>query len=320
VVGIDQYDNFPPLKTAVNDAQRIARLLERNDDRTLNYGVREMVTGGKTVVSRELLRAQWLKLFEHFRGDVLFYFSGHGVQTPWGAYLVTQDGTRAEPGLPMEQLLLLANRSRARDIVVILDCCYSGDLGNPPLFQDGLEPLSLLREGVTILAASRPTEASYGKNSYGLFTDAIADGLSGGAADLLGQVNAASLYLYADRLFGGWNQRPMYKSHTSEVSRLRLCKPMVSGEVLRSIKVLFPQLDDRLQLTPKHASAFNPSDDDPDAERKYQEFQELKKLRDAGVVMCDGDQDLETTAKYSGYAQMTILGRYLWRLLDSGNI
>src|SRR5437868_12106446 len=155
IVGIDHYDNFTNLRCAVSDAQLMDSLLSRNDNGSINYSIRLLLSGGNTRITRAFLRQQWIDLFKDLDGDALFYFSGHGAQTPWGGYLVTQDGDAGELGVSMEDLLLVANKSRARDILLILDCCHSGDLGNPPILQSLQQPLTLLREGMTILAASR---------------------------------------------------------------------------------------------------------------------------------------------------------------------
>jgi hypothetical protein len=320
VVGIDHYDNFSGLRCSVRDAQRMESVLSRNDNGSVNYTVRTVVTGGSQRVTRGLLRQLWIDLFDGFGGDILFYFSGHGAQTPWGGYLVTQDATRDDLGVSMEDLLLLANRSRARDVVLILDCCHSGDLGNPPILQGLLEPVSLLREGVTILAASRPNEVAFEVDGHGVFTDAIADGLEGGAADHLGNVSAASLFVYADRLFDAWDQRPIYKSHTATVSALRCCRPPVDPVVLRSIRSYFDTANARLRLDPEHESAPDPTEDNPDRAKKREDGRTFKRLRDARLLESVDGEDLYWTAMNSKELHLTNLGRYYWRLLDRKKI
>jgi len=321
VVGVDHYKNFSNLRCAVRDAQRIASLLARNDDGSLNYAV-QLVLGDTTdlTVSRAILRQHLMQLFENFMGDVLFYFSGHGAQTPWGGYLVTQDGTRDELGVSMEDVLLLANKSLARDVVLILDCCHSGDLGNPPILQGLREPLALLREGITVLAASRPNEPAYEVNDHGMFTDAVAEGLSGGSADHMGNVSAPSLFLYADRLFGAWEQRPIYKSHTATVSSLRSCIPPVEPEVLRSIREYFSRPEAHLRLDPEHESDADPEENDPAREKKRTDSRRFKRLRDARLLESVTGEDLYWTAMNSGEIRLTSLGKYYWRLLDQGKI
>ena len=321
VVGIDHYDELSPLRCAVADAKRVHQLLSRNDDGSINYNSKLVISGpDQPKVTRVLLRQTWIELFDHFDGDVLFYFSGHGAQIPWGGCLVTQDGNEDELGVAMEDLLILANRSRARDVVLILDCCHSGSLGNPSILQGLQEPLALLREGVTVLAASRPNEPAYEMDGHGLFSDAIAEGLQGGAADHMGNVNAGSLFLYAERLFDAWDQRPIYKSHTATVATLRCCKPPIEPETLRSIKEYFSAQDDHLKLDPEYESEPEPDEENPERARKRQDARRFKRLRDARLLeSVDGD-DLYWTAMNSKEIRLTNLGIYYWRLLDRGKI
>ena len=45
-------------------------------------------------MSRSALREKWINLFNDFDGDVLFYFSGHGMPlSATAGYLVAEDGT-----------------------------------------------------------------------------------------------------------------------------------------------------------------------------------------------------------------------------------
>lgn len=84
-------------------------------------------------MSRGRLRGLIGELFANARGiDLLFFFPGHGAQTGWGAELVTQDASANSMGVSMNDLLTLANSSPASSVTLILDCCFSGDLGMPP--------------------------------------------------------------------------------------------------------------------------------------------------------------------------------------------
>ncbi len=319
LVGINEYQRFSHLRCARDDASLLAKLLERNDDESLNYAVR-CVTDEAETITRARLRQLCLELFDGFDGDLLFFFAGHGAQTPWGGVLVAQDATEDEPGLAMEDILVLANRSPSREVVVILDCCHSGDLGNPPILQGLGQDLALLREGVTILAASRPNEPAYEVEGHGAFTYAIAEGLAGGAADLLGNVSAASLFLYADRFFDAWDQRPIYKSHSSCISALRSCRPPVDLAVLKAMRRHFAAADGELRLDPEHESDPQSKGDSPERQRKRRDAENLKRLRDARLLeSVDGD-DLYWTAMNSKGVRLTALGRYYWRLLEAGKL
>lgn len=209
VLGIDDYPGSP-LTGCVADAKGIAPFLQRHQDGSRNYDVR-LVTGDSASIDRRDLRTFLAELFEHARdASILFFFTGHGVQTPCGAELVTQDCVSNSLGVSMNDVITLANDSPAREVTLILDCCFSGDVANVPGLQsagvaEGFRlDRALLRENVTVLAAStaRQPSAEIPGGGQGAVTLLLLEGLDGGAADHLGEVTALSLYAFASRAFG----------------------------------------------------------------------------------------------------------------------
>ena len=63
---------------------------------------------------------------------LLFYFAGHGVRDQDGALCLALPGTidrkadARRTGLPVEQVLAVLNGAKARNRVVVLDCCFAG--------------------------------------------------------------------------------------------------------------------------------------------------------------------------------------------------
>src|SRR6266498_2209137 len=158
-VGIDFY-SFGELHGCVSDAQRLAAVLRRNQDGSPNFDPRELTApnGGKPdVVTRSSLRAALDELLKHPADMALFSFSGHGSENNLGGYLVTQDAKRYDEGVPMAEVIAMANRSKADEVVILLDCCHSGHLGSMPAINNNE---ALLREGVSILTASRGEQVS----------------------------------------------------------------------------------------------------------------------------------------------------------------
>jgi hypothetical protein len=317
IVGIDQYNYIPGLKGCVNDAHAMRDLLQRHEDGTLNYACRVLTSPGQPSVTRVELRQQWEMLFENFTEDILFYFSGHGTPTQIGGFLVTQDGRSNDPGLPMNELLQLANNSRAREVLLILDCCYSGSLGNPPNLQggSGIENQAQLREGVTILAASRPTEASLEFGGHGVFTWLVLAALSGGAADVRGRVSAASVYAYVEQALGPWEQRPLYKSHANCLSPIRCCKPAVSDVLLRELPIFFPTPESYYIPNPTYEKSHPTAI--PENVAKYQKFIQY---RDARLLRTVSGNDLYFTVMESKPVQLTLLGQFYWHLAKEDRI
>src|SRR4051794_40483156 len=119
LVGIDQYDSGANLTGCVADAQAMRDMLARHYDGSPNYACRLLTSPGPDPLTRAYLREVWEQLFDNFTEDILFYFSGHGSPTSVGGHLCTQDATQHEPGLPMNELLQLANQSKAREVLLI---------------------------------------------------------------------------------------------------------------------------------------------------------------------------------------------------------
>lgn len=310
LVGIDHYQNMTPLSGCVADAQAMSRLLQTHESGTPNYDCRLLTSAGGAPVTRKLLRAQWQKLFESPGADILFYFSGHGSKS--GGFLITQEGEKGDPGLPMDELLAFANKSKARSVLLILDCCYSGTVGNAAHFD---ENHAQLREGVTILAASRSTEQAFERDGHGVFTKLVLGALSGGAADIQGKVSAASVYAYVEQALGWWEQRPMYKSHADSLPPIRRCKPAVPDSLLRELPKLFLKADSPLRLDPTFEwteKAAKPEN--------VKVFNKLKVLRGARLLVTKGREDLYYVALKSGWVKLSLLGQFYWDLARRGRI
>jgi hypothetical protein len=318
LVGIDDYRAVPPLAGSVADAEAMADMLSTNDDGAPNFHCKVYTAPGSGGdITRATLRAKWEALFGSFDGDVLFYFSGHGQATAVGGYLVTQEGTAQDPGLPMNDLLVLANQSKARSVLLILDCCYSGSLGNAPVLQpDGsMSPVAQLRAGVTVLAASRPTETSLEIGGHGVFTGLLLGALAGGAADVRGRVSAASLYAYVEAVLGAWDQRPLYKSYASHLEPVRLCNPAVSDALLRELPQLFEKPDATRALDPSYEETSPAA-----VAERVATFNKFKTLRNAGLLVTVGGEDFYWAAMRSGAIKLTPLGQFYWRLAESWGI
>jgi uncharacterized caspase-like protein len=187
-VGIDEYE-FGSLTGCVNDAQRMVGILQTHHDGSPNFDCRELIApaGTKGYVTRNRLRGSLIQLFKDPADVALFHFSGHGTINNLDGYLVTQDAKQYDEGVAMGDVLKLANDSKVAEVVILLDCCFSGNLGNLPVVDN---TKSLLREGVSILTAGRGDQPSVEAGGGGVFTSLVVDALEGGAANLLGAVSA----------------------------------------------------------------------------------------------------------------------------------
>jgi len=324
VVGINDYVSSP-LYGCIADAKGMAKLLERNGDDSLNYQVR-LLTSDTARVERASLRMELSQLFANSRNhQLLFYFSGHGAQTPWGAELVTQDYSENTLGVSMNDVLTLANDSPAQEVVIILDTCFSGDLGNIPGIQAiGLSEAfavgrAVLKEGVTLLAASRATESAAELSGYGAYTRLLLEGLEGAAADPLGNVSVLSLYDFVSRAFGAWEQRPILKSHITQSSPLRVCKPVIDPALLRKIPQYFQSCSAHYTMSPDH-EGIRPVPPGQALTPEQEAFDYFKALRNAGLLTTENEKDLYFVALDSQDVYLTALGRYFYNLAKDGKL
>jgi hypothetical protein len=326
VVGINQYQ-LGNLGAAVADADAMARVLRRHADGELNFDCRLLLDRMEdgTPITRRALRLALQELFSpEFKGDALLYFSGHGALTPVGGYLCAFDSAPDDWGVPMQEVVDWANRSSARSILLLLDCCHSGEIGNPPGFQGpgGGNPLAVLREDLTVIAASHRLQPSLEAAGQGLFTAAVLDALEGGAADHLGWVTAPAIYAYVERRFGQWGQRPIYKSHATGVTVVRQCAALIERLKLRELARHFPTREHRYQLDPE----YEPEDEhgnirEPVNQEKVAIARLFKDYRDAGLLKASvpGEQ-LFWTARRGHTVELTARGREYWWLVMNDKI
>lgn len=317
IVGINDYAFAECLSGCVSDAKALADILERNEDDSPNFRCETLTCAAGRAVTIPLLRRKVQEHFDkNFEGDVLFYFSGHGAATSLGAHLLTHEGDRYSPGLPMRELVDLANRSRAGNVTIILDCCYAGAAGSDEEVVGSIENEARLREGVTILAAARPRQEAIEVAGHGIFTRLVLAALSGGAADLRGRVSAAGIYAYADAVLGALDQRPIYKSHAARLEPVRLCRPTAADAELRRLPQLFEAADAIYSLD----LSYEETNVEVALPANVELFKYFKLLQTAGLVRCEAGLDLYWAAQRSQAVLLTPLGQLYWQLVRAGQI
>jgi hypothetical protein len=305
VVGINDYPNAP-LKGCVNDAIAMAGILETHGDGGPNFGVKAL-TSPSEAITRARLRAEIVALFAGDPDVAVFYFSGHGFINSLGGYIVTTDFKKYDEGVSMDDILTLANQSKAKDKIVILDCCHSGAFGTPAITGS---QISLLSEGLSVLTASRDSESALEINGRGVFTALVVDALQGGAADLRGHVTPGSIYAYVDQALGAWDQRPIFKTNITRFTSLRAITPPVPLTTLRKLVEYFPTPQDEHQLDPSYEFT-EPSADS----NKVATMKDLQKFVSVGLVVPVGEEHMYFAAINSKSCRLTALGFQYWRLV-----
>jgi uncharacterized caspase-like protein len=289
-------------------------LLDRNADASKNFDVR-LVTDPPESVTRASLREALDDLFRQPAEVALFYFSGHGSENDLGGFLVTTDARAYDEGVAMADVISLANRSTVTEVVILLDCCHSGHLGNVPQGPREMNQRAEIREGVSIITASRSSEAALETHGRGLFTTLLCAGLDGGASDVLGQTSVAGLFAYVDQSLGAWQQRPLFKSHISSLLSLRQAAAAVTAERLRRLPEFFPAPDTEFHLDPTYeetsASAIG---------EHVADYQVLVAYRNARLIDVVGEEHLYYAAMRNGTVRLTALGRHYRRLADEDRL
>lgn len=313
-IGIDAYP-FGELTGCVSDAENLSAALQKHDDGSPNFDVRELKAASgspSTIVTRSILREAIGDLFKHPADVALLSFSGHGAENDLGGYLVTQDARPFDPGVWMMEVIDMANRSKADEVVILLDCCHSGHLGNIAVVDN---TKAMLREGVSVLTASRGTQVSVEVGGGGVFTSLVVDALHGGAADILGNVSAAGTYAFVEAALGAWDQRPLFKAHAAQVIPLRRCTPAVDIAIIRDLPTLFPLPAEDLQLTPEFERT-SPSRVD----LKVETMDKLQALNRVHLVLPVDAAHMFDAAMQSKSCRLTAAGRYYWRLAKNSRI
>ena len=306
IVGINDYPSVP-LNGCVNDANAIGTILESHGDGSPNFGVK-MMTSPSSNITRSALREAIEQLFTGDSDMALLYFSGHGYIKSTGGYLVTTDAKKYDEGVSMDEVLTLANQSKAKNKVIILDCCHSGALGSPSITANNIAQLS---EGLSVLTASRDSEYAIEVNGSGVFTSLVVDALKGGAADLRGNITPGSLYAYVDEALGAWDQRPIFKTNVTSFSPLRKISPKVPLETMRKITSYFATPDAEHPLNPTY------EDTDPSAiEDNVKIFKDLQKFQSVGLVIPVDAEFMYFAAINSKSCRLSALGYQYWRLVN----
>jgi uncharacterized caspase-like protein len=308
VVGIDNYPSSP-LHGCINDASAVQTVLEKHGDGSPNFDVRLLTD----VPTKSELKAAIVELFKGDSDIALLYFSGHGFLNELGGHVVTPDHQAYDEGVSMDEILTIANKSKAKDKIIILDCCHSGAFGSPAV--DGGTAAHIF-EGVVVLTASRNSEVALEVNGHGIFTSLLIDALQGGAADLRGHITPGGVYAYIDQALGSWDQRPVFKTNVTRFTSLRTVTPQVPLETLRKIAEYFPTAAHEYPLDPSYEF----TNEDDAVPEHVAIFKDLQKFEGVGLVTPIDEEHMYFAAQNSKSCKLTALGYQYWRLVSEKKI
>lgn len=210
VIGLERYRNeLPQAIYAEQDARVVVRYLSG----TMGYeeaNVALLLNDRATKSDMEKYFETWLPNRVESDDTVFVYFSGHGAPNAktGEAYLVPYDGDPVflnNTGYPLSRLYQSLAALPAKEVIVVLDSCFSG-AGGRSVIAKGMRPIiteiksPLLGKGKTIvLAASSGQQVSstYEQKAHGLMTYFFLKGLQGAAdTNKDGKIDIAELFKY----------------------------------------------------------------------------------------------------------------------------
>jgi len=190
VIGVEKYrQKLPKADYADNDARIMAEYLTK----VMGYPEENIVTllNDRALKSDlEKYLGKWLSNNVEKDSSVFIYYSGHGAPNPktGDAYLVPYDGDPSfieETGYPLKRLYAKLDKLNAKEIIVVLDSCFSG-AGGRSVIAKGARPLVMnlqnntaLSKNMTVISASAGDQISstYDEKGHGLFTYFLLKGI-----------------------------------------------------------------------------------------------------------------------------------------------
>jgi hypothetical protein len=210
IIGIEQYrQNLPAVEFAAHDAFIMREYLTK----ALGYPDENVVMvlnerAAKSDLEKYIER--WLPNRVDKDSSVLIYYSGHGAPNPTTqeGFLVPYDGdpTFLEiTGYSLKRLYEQLGKLPAREVLVVLDSCFSGS-GGRSVIAKGARPLVISMENpvlagdkLLVMTASSASQISstYDQKNHGLFTYFFLKGLQIAAnANKDAKIEVSELYDY----------------------------------------------------------------------------------------------------------------------------
>ena len=190
VIGIENYRSLPKSDYSRSDAILVKAYLKALgfQERNIEFLTDEKAT--RTDIEKSL--EAWLPNRAKKDSTVIVYFSGHGAPEPasGNAYLVPYDGDPnylPVTGYPLKRLYASLGKLEAREIIVVLDSCFSGSGGRSVLAKGArplvmMAPVGILSSNIAVLSATQGSQISTSspQKGHGVFTyyflKAIKDG------------------------------------------------------------------------------------------------------------------------------------------------
>lgn len=218
VIGINDYRHVRKLDYARNDATAFADYLRTNLDIEADH-LFELYDGQATKRDIQSLLGTQIRSKAGHEDTVIIFFAGHGApeesETSLDGdgidkYILPCDANTSDlytTAIPMDEIARIFRRIKAERVILLADCCYSGQTGGRTILSKTRANISdafldrLSRgKGRIIITASSASEVSKESDDlkHGYFTYYLLKGLKGAAdvdVDRFIDVNEISSYL-----------------------------------------------------------------------------------------------------------------------------
>ncbi len=226
LVGVNDYQDIglPSLRYPALDCQGLEQSLIKA---TEGFPNKEIVVhhdfASKTPILKNIRESlKQIVFYSRPNDSIMLYFSGHGMLEPSTQEAVlcfsdTNQNNLLNTGLPMQELVEILSKSPAKQQLLCLDTCHSGDMAllgsggsrdaETPLSNSTPQLMSVLRQRASqskgfcaLLSCDRGQKSwEFPELGHGVFTYYLMQGLSGEAADTSGFIDADGLYKYVYR-------------------------------------------------------------------------------------------------------------------------
>ena len=213
LVGVNAYqdDKLPKLSYSAVDCQGLAEALANTEGQFVAKKIHAYhdFAADKPSLGNVIDCLEKITTAAQPQDTILFYFSGHGILAPETNQAIlcltdTEKNNLLTTGLSLEKLLKTLAKSPARQQLVWLDACHSGNINfvshsNPtPQFIEVLRQRAAKSKGFYALLSCDRGQRSweFPELGHGVFTHYLIRGLQGEAADIQGEINIDTLYRY----------------------------------------------------------------------------------------------------------------------------
>jgi len=189
IVGINDYDKWPNLDSAVFDAKAVQSIFEQTGFNEITLII------NKNATQRRILTELYSELPQKVARDdrIVFYFAGHGTtmktdgKPPVGYIIPVESSLTDLPAtaISMGQIRDLCSHISAKHIIFVMDCCYAGQIleqgATKPKNNGGKHMGSTYKRVIQIITAGAKDQVAFEGEKHGLFTEFFLRSLQGDA-------------------------------------------------------------------------------------------------------------------------------------------